>query len=857
MNLGVPLPLSALRLFVPPLQLVSAACWQTVQHKVVADYGMLEEFVSMVTDIVPELLSSCQRAQLTLGLRARLILELCQLDAPELELVQPHLDRMRALTEAWLSEAAAANVGALDSDFVDLVKNLVRSPDERRHFFQRVFHEDFGPTFEEALHTLMWLFLSRLEKFFPVPTFQQVASMFGEPSGVLVDCLQTVSQSDELQTLLQYHKDLNQLEHCGSVLDGACILSALRLPSIETTKTQTQHDVLDDVLSFTSDVEDSFTVLHTEQINCEEHLSGELMTDQTNGTQLLLENTKRHEEKVEILQSLQENASCPLKECQVQLKRLDTAAASRSRSVRPNRGLRMKVFLLEEKRELCYGNLISNKSASRKTKPSRRTPVLSDKEEIGKESSYLAPVSSCSDADSWSFYSEDSCQTSGSSPSMADSWSYYSDDGSSFVTPVSSSGESDSFSGFSKMDATGASAPLQNPGLSKASALKKTRELQCLICKEHVDTNLRAHMKTHFPDGVYACPRCDARYKLLASFLQHVKKTCFQYSQQAVDPEKPNNTKNMYKCDKCQEAFRYKISLQRHTLTHHELYCSVCQKVLRDAATLERHKTSHTPFQCTRCDESFIVFKHLLRHCENIHKITEPFRCNHCPKTSPKLRFLIKHEWQHMGRLPFQCALCSLKFKSDPDLAVHQRVHTREKPHLCTECGKTFSQGSNLCRHLRLVHSESRDVKRHLCTQCEKSFKEKGALRKHQRSKHLQELFRYPCPSCGKMVSAATMARHKLMHTGEKPFKCSASDCDKFFRSTSEVKRHVLVHHSTQRPFKCDTCGKGFIGKSYLDAHVKIHSGEKPFACSICGKRFPKAYSMLRHKTLLHAFLKH
>lgn len=68
---GAPLPLSALRLLVPPVRLLSAAMWQTLQQRVVADYGMLEEFVSMVTDIVPELLNTRQRAQLTLGLRAR------------------------------------------------------------------------------------------------------------------------------------------------------------------------------------------------------------------------------------------------------------------------------------------------------------------------------------------------------------------------------------------------------------------------------------------------------------------------------------------------------------------------------------------------------------------------------------------------------------------------------------------------------------------------------------------------------------------------------------------------------------------------------------------------------------------
>uniref|UniRef100_A0A3P8Z1C8 C2H2-type domain-containing protein n=1 Tax=Esox lucius TaxID=8010 RepID=A0A3P8Z1C8_ESOLU len=69
--LGTPLLLPSLRLFIPPLRLVSAAMWQVVLQGHVQDYGMLEEFVTTVTEIVPELLSSSQRAQLILGLRAR------------------------------------------------------------------------------------------------------------------------------------------------------------------------------------------------------------------------------------------------------------------------------------------------------------------------------------------------------------------------------------------------------------------------------------------------------------------------------------------------------------------------------------------------------------------------------------------------------------------------------------------------------------------------------------------------------------------------------------------------------------------------------------------------------------------
>jgi len=56
---------------VPPLRLLSAAMWQVTEQRQVKHYRMLEEFVIMVTETVPELLNDHQRAQLILGLRAR------------------------------------------------------------------------------------------------------------------------------------------------------------------------------------------------------------------------------------------------------------------------------------------------------------------------------------------------------------------------------------------------------------------------------------------------------------------------------------------------------------------------------------------------------------------------------------------------------------------------------------------------------------------------------------------------------------------------------------------------------------------------------------------------------------------
>lgn len=70
-----PLLLPSLRLFIPPLRLVSAAMWQVMQRGDVQDYAVVEQFISTITEIVPELLSADQKAQLLLGLRARVRLE--------------------------------------------------------------------------------------------------------------------------------------------------------------------------------------------------------------------------------------------------------------------------------------------------------------------------------------------------------------------------------------------------------------------------------------------------------------------------------------------------------------------------------------------------------------------------------------------------------------------------------------------------------------------------------------------------------------------------------------------------------------------------------------------------------------
>lgn len=69
---GSPLPPASLKLLVPPVRLMSAFMWKVVQRDgSVMQYDKLLDFISLVTEMVPELLSPRQKAELMLGLRAK------------------------------------------------------------------------------------------------------------------------------------------------------------------------------------------------------------------------------------------------------------------------------------------------------------------------------------------------------------------------------------------------------------------------------------------------------------------------------------------------------------------------------------------------------------------------------------------------------------------------------------------------------------------------------------------------------------------------------------------------------------------------------------------------------------------
>ncbi|XP_061816728.1 uncharacterized protein [Nerophis lumbriciformis] len=228
------LPVHYLRLLAPPLQLLSAAMWRIVQQGLVDHYGMLEEFVTMVTELVPELMSYSQRAQLILGLRARLVLELCRGEQPvDMQTMQPHLDRIKApVSTAKDNHSTIDLVEESEVNFVELVHSLLEDPVERKYFFEETFLSYFGPKYDAALEMLVWEFISRLEELLPVPDFTQLAALLGDAPSFLSDCLQTFFPPADMKALLEHHRNLGHFEEKDPRLlpMDDCILTSMSLP---------------------------------------------------------------------------------------------------------------------------------------------------------------------------------------------------------------------------------------------------------------------------------------------------------------------------------------------------------------------------------------------------------------------------------------------------------------------------------------------------------------------------------------------------------------------------------------------------------------------------------------------------
>ncbi|XP_071758273.1 uncharacterized protein LOC139913992 [Centroberyx gerrardi] len=821
-------PLSSLGLLVPPLRLMSAVMWEVVRQRNIKHYGKLEEFVSMVTDAVPELMSKREGRLLSLGLRARTTLELLRSEHPEdLKAVETHLDRIRS---SCIEETNDTVIEAPEANFMKLVQGLIEDTDGREHFLKNVFPVEYGPDFDTALETLVCEFFTRLEELLPIPDFKQTASWISAAPSVLEEYMQCVSNGDDLKFLLQSKQCHGKLAKSGVApfqSDDLLVPSLSLPPSLEVaiashpSACDDENNDVPQIVMFDEELTTNSQVPSTSTDFPESPKRNVVSSPrrrQQPGMHKCPECDKCFKHHSVLIEHQRVHSGLQpynCSECGRAFRTATLLAGHRLRKCKNAAYLCIKCgnsfpTSLEKFRHQCPKRG-RNYDCAHCGKSFQRSSCLKE-HLLTHVQSRLFKCSHCGEGFPGIGELKYHQQIDHDKPYQCKQC------GKSFISSKCLTKHQQRHEEAGEME-TG--KLMSGSKHKKSSSVHRTSS---------TSISRKTSVKAAYPRGrvTHNCPQCGRSFKYRFEFLEH------QRFHTAVKP---------YKCSQCGKAFRTEAHLSGHRkrkCKNASHICTKCGCQFRSLHERVRHQCVQllTKYECSHCGKTFKM-AHLLRnHQMSEHQLpyspNHRFRCRYCDETFPGISELKYHQRVDHEK-PYQCQECGKSFLSEKCLTNHEMRHNDDRPENCLVCNRGFRNRYDLKQHMR-THTGERPYQ---CTHCSQCFSTAGGLRSHTRV-HTGEK-PHVCPDCGKAFSQmGAMRTHRLTHTGERPFKCTV--CGKGFTMAHKVTVHMRVH-TGERPYVCSQCGKAFSDGSVLKQHMLNHSGVRPYHCQIC----PKTYTCLNH----------
>ena len=216
------------------------------------------------------------------------------------------------------------------------------------------------------------------------------------------------------------------------------------------------------------------------------------------------------------------------------------------------------------------------------------------------------------------------------------------------------------------------------------------------------------------------------------------------------------------------------------------------------------------------------------------------------------------------GRRVYPCEICDVVHKTKKSLMEHCETMGHEakvceaqgkgKIFQCERCWVTFSTIRLLDAHLEKHTQTQQEYK--ICVFCNETvlrdqYKEHCKQAGHEEMPQ-PKISGFKCDVCDKvMMTSASLADHKYIHTGQRPHKCPM--CPFRARRKGDISIHVKRHLGI-KPYKCDQCEAAFVKKSSLARHKDSHDPNRArnIKCNLCDATFFNRVILRIHRRNIH-----
>ncbi|XP_044076543.1 zinc finger protein 665-like isoform X2 [Siniperca chuatsi] len=865
--------------------LVSAALWEIVKQGAVMYYGQLEDFVTTVLETVPELLTYTERVQLVMGLRAKVVLELCRNDdfaSPQA--IQPHLSRINTYITNQDKETSSSEVKASVTNFLKLVHTLVDNQCQRNIFYQTIFPTVFGPKYDSALQALMRKFLFNLQKLLPVPNLEQTSLWLSLSPSILKECVDFMNQPEPLNTLIQHHKHLgHKVPQALSSSGDDCILSSLsyHLPKVDNDERDTlvksgyvcvsQDRKRDNSLASESkkDKEENFKEINSELMrnverNRQQHVD-DLTEDEGASVEVILqpfdESESNDDDDMDKKWCHRLKTSAKTFKCLVcgkdfgslsKLKRhrITHSGCFTNRMSQSNSACQSSFFdkiNLHPKPKTCIENDAARSEpelsslASATTHNPLNVNNLPNFEQSNDDYSLVCHV--CGKVFTYpknfdkhqrmcmvsrQAETDPQCSTSLAhhcKPNHADKTKEFlpseTETGSSNVVPHE---------------------PISSDSPQEQTCKRSSRVKQCSVCGKTFtcSTDLTRHMRCHTEQSPYLCFYCGKDFDSYEDCETHQEGKCRVSNQHSQDKSSSNANKRIQENRVVSSGIAQIPTIidapTNSQATQSSLTCQECGQGFTYYKRFEKHQCSkRAPRRKKQTNTNHFVINacNILSadntnrsHAQTSSETREsetPVSADNADASQAKSRTI-------------KCTMCEKNFSKIVLMKRHySKSHKVRGSYPCPLCNRTFSRLSELVRH-------QQNKKLYQCTACKKCYTKPGLLNDHEKL-HTASVTPRICETCGKSFKyLAHLILHQRKHRERQPSVCSY--CGKQFNTKDSLRAH-MVRHTDGYP--CPVCGKKFYQKTYLKWHLYKHTGQEPYLCDTCGKGWPSAAQLKLH----------